>query len=134
MKKSAAVACGATALMLGLSGCGASFEGSGSKDAASAEQLAMHENDPWDMNIQVDEQKKSDVPLADGVYTGQAPAMAGRRAAGRRLAYSPRSFRMASRAVSGRCSAGLSLPHLGPPTAPSSTASQALHFSAVPSG
>lgn len=78
MKKSAAVACGATALMLGLSGCGASFEGSGSKDAASAEQLAMHENDPWDMNIQVDEQKKSDVPLADGVYTGQAPAMAGK--------------------------------------------------------
>ena len=78
MKKSTAVACGATALMLGLSGCGAAFEGSGSKDAASAEQLAMHENDPWDMNIQVDEQKKSDVPLADGVYTGAAPAMAGK--------------------------------------------------------
>lgn len=37
----------AAALMLGLTGCGASFEGSGSKDAASAEQLAMRIDDPW---------------------------------------------------------------------------------------
>ena len=36
-----AIACSAAALALGLSGCGASFEGSGSKDAASAEQLAL---------------------------------------------------------------------------------------------
>ena len=42
------VACSAAALTLGLSGCGASFEGSGSKDAASAEQLALHADDPRD--------------------------------------------------------------------------------------
>lgn len=77
MRKTAAVACGATALMLGLSGCGASFEGSGSKDAASAEQLAMHLDDPWDATVQVDPQKKCDTPLADGVYTGVGQAMAG---------------------------------------------------------
>ena len=67
-------------------------------------------------------------------FRGQASARAGRRAAGRRLAYSPRSLRMDSRAVSGRFSGSEEWPHLGPPTAPSSTASQALHFSAVPSG
>ena len=40
-KKGAMVACGAAALALGLSGCsGAGFDGSGSKEAASAEQLA----------------------------------------------------------------------------------------------
>ena len=38
-------------------------------------------------------------------FKGQASARAGRRAAGRRLAYSPRSLRMDSRAVSGRLSA-----------------------------
>ena len=42
-----AIACSAAALALGLSGCGASFEGSGSKDAASAEQLALRTDDPW---------------------------------------------------------------------------------------
>ena len=40
-----AIACSAAALALGLSGCGASFEGSGSKDAASAEQLALRTDD-----------------------------------------------------------------------------------------
>ncbi len=54
MRKTTAAACGATALVLGLSGCGASFEGSGSKDAASAEQLAMHADDPWDAVVQID--------------------------------------------------------------------------------
>lgn len=77
MKKTAAVACGATALMLGLSGCGASFEGSGSKDAASAEQLAMRLGDPWDAVVQADPQKKCDTPLVNGVYTGTGQAMAG---------------------------------------------------------
>ena len=78
MKKNiAAVACGAAALTLGLSGCGASFEGSGSKDAASAEQLAMHEEDPWAFQVTLDSQKKAEGALADGVYTGTAPGMEG---------------------------------------------------------
>lgn len=78
MKKSfAAVACGAAALTLGLSGCGASFEGTGSKDAASAEQLALRTDDPWAQAIEVDPSAKASEPLADGIYTGEAPAMEG---------------------------------------------------------
>ncbi len=38
VKTTAALGC-ATVLAFGLAGCGASFEGSGSKDAASAEQI-----------------------------------------------------------------------------------------------
>ena len=41
MKRTAAAVCGAAVLAAGMTGCGAGFEGSGSKDAASAEQLAM---------------------------------------------------------------------------------------------
>ena len=82
MRKTTAAACGATALVLGLSGCGASFEGSGSKDAASAEQLAMHADDPWDAVVQIDPVKKCDTPLRDGVYTGTGKAMAGNVTAG----------------------------------------------------
>ena len=77
MRKTTAAACGATVLVLGLSGCGASFEGSGSKDAASAEQLAMHADDPWDAVVQIDPVKKCGTPLRDGVYTGTGKAMAG---------------------------------------------------------
>lgn len=77
MRKTTAAACGATALVLGLSGCDASFEGSGSKDAASAEQLAMHADDSWDAVVQIDPVKKCDTPLRDGVYTGTGKAMAG---------------------------------------------------------
>ena len=40
MKRTAAAVCGAAVLAAGMTGCGAGFEGSGSKDAASAEQLA----------------------------------------------------------------------------------------------
>lgn len=76
-KNIAAVACGAAALTLGLSGCGASFEGSGSKDAASAEQLALHEPDPWALELASDAQAKAAGQLVDGVYTGEAPAMEG---------------------------------------------------------
>ena len=76
-KNIAAVACGAAALTLGLTGCGASFEGSGSKDAASAEQLALHEDDPWAFEISADSQKRAEGELADGVYTGTAPGMEG---------------------------------------------------------
>ena len=64
--KLTAVACGACALTLGLSGCGASFEGSGSKDAASAEQLALRAEDPWAAPV-----------VADGVYTGTGRGMEG---------------------------------------------------------
>lgn len=76
-KNIAAVACSAAALTLGLSGCGASFEGSGSKDAASAEQLALHEEDPWAFQVTLDSQKRVEGVLADGVYTGTAPGMEG---------------------------------------------------------
>lgn len=77
MKKIAGAVCGATVIALGLSGCGASFEGSGSKDAASAEQLALRTDDPWAQTVQVDPAKKAAEPLADGIYQGSAPAMAG---------------------------------------------------------
>lgn len=76
-KTLSAALCGAAALSLGLTGCGASFEGSGSKDAASAEQLALRTDDPWDVPVEADPAARSAVPLRDGVYTGSAPAMAG---------------------------------------------------------
>ncbi|MCI8467978.1 MAG: FMN-binding protein [Eggerthellaceae bacterium] len=76
-KKLTAVACGAAAVSLGLSGCGASFEGSGSKDAASAEQLALRTEDPWAAEVVADPAARAAEPLRDGVYTGSAPAMAG---------------------------------------------------------
>ena len=70
-KKGAMVACGAAALALGLSGCsGAGFDGSGSKEAASAEQLAMHADDPWAVEVTADPAAKAAEPLRDGVYTG----------------------------------------------------------------
>lgn len=78
MKKNvAALACGAVVLTLGMAGCGASFEGSGSKDAASAEQLALHEEDPWAQEVSVDPNKRAEDTLADGVYVGTAPGMEG---------------------------------------------------------
>ena len=77
MKKTAAVACGAAALTLGLTGCSAGFEGTGSKDAASAEQLAMRLDDPWDREIAADAQKRAEGELRDGVYTGTGKGMEG---------------------------------------------------------
>lgn len=71
------VACGAAALTLGLSGCGASFEGSGSKDAASAEQLALHADDPWAVEVTVDPAARAEGSLHDGVYTGVGKGMEG---------------------------------------------------------
>ena len=61
MKRTAAAVCGAAVLAAGMTGCGAGFEGSGSKDAASAEQLAMRLDDPW----------------AQEVYTGTGKGMEG---------------------------------------------------------
>lgn len=72
----AGAACGA-ALVLGLSGCGASFEGSGSKDAASAEQLALRTDDPWAAEVAADPAAKAEGQLADGVYTGVGTGMDG---------------------------------------------------------
>ncbi|MEE0705932.1 MAG: FMN-binding protein [Adlercreutzia sp.] len=71
------VACSAAALTLGLSGCGASFEGSGSKDAASAEQLALHADDPWAVEIAADPAAKAEGSLHDGVYVGVGKGMEG---------------------------------------------------------
>lgn len=77
MRKTAMVACGATVLTLGLSGCGASFEGSGSKDAASAEQLSLRLDDPWDQEIVADSGAKAEGNLRDGIYTGTGKGMDG---------------------------------------------------------
>ncbi|WP_180326660.1 FMN-binding protein [Raoultibacter phocaeensis] len=76
MKREALLACGAV-LTLGLSGCAASFEGSGSKDAASAEQLALRADDPWAHEIAVDASARTAGNLHDGVYTGTGKGMEG---------------------------------------------------------
>lgn len=77
MKKRAAAVCGAAVLAMGMSGCGAGFEGSGSKDAASAEQLAMRADDPWAQEVSADAAKKAEGTLHDGVYTGTGKGMEG---------------------------------------------------------
>lgn len=76
-KMTAAYGATAAVLALGLTGCGASFEGSGSKDAASAEQLAMRADDPWAAEIVADPAAKAEGALADGVYTGTGKGMEG---------------------------------------------------------
>ncbi len=76
MKKTAMVACSVAALALGLSGC-ASYEGTGSKDAASAEQLAMRLADPWAQEVKVDPAAKAKEAYKDGVYTGKGKGMDG---------------------------------------------------------
>ena len=74
MKRTAAAVCGAAVLAAGMTGCGAGFEGSGSKDAASAEQLAMRLDDPWAQEVQpIRREGRSE--LADGVYTGTGKGM-----------------------------------------------------------
>ena len=72
MKRTAAAVCGAAVLAAGMTGCGAGFEGSGSKDAASAEQLAMRLDDPWAQEVQADQGAK-----AEGEYTGTGKGMEG---------------------------------------------------------
>ncbi len=67
----------AAVLAAGMTGCGAGFEGSGSKDAASAEQLAMRLDDPWAQEVQADQGAKAEGELADGVYTGTGKGMEG---------------------------------------------------------
>ncbi|MEY8562488.1 FMN-binding protein [Eggerthellaceae bacterium 3-80] len=79
MKKRAltTAACGFAVLSLSMSGCGASFEGSGSKDAASAEQLALRTDDPWAIEIEAQPTAKAETPLHDGVYVGEGKGMEG---------------------------------------------------------
>lgn len=77
MKKLVLTACGATVLALGLTGCGASYEGSGSKDAATAEQLALRAEDPWAQEITIDAMKRAEGNLIDGVYVGVGKGMDG---------------------------------------------------------
>lgn len=69
-------ACSAV-LVLGLTGCGASVEGSGSKDAASAEQLAQRTDDPWAVEVAADGAARAEGDLRDGVYTGRGTGMEG---------------------------------------------------------
>ncbi|WP_303203739.1 FMN-binding protein [Raoultibacter timonensis] len=76
MKRTTILACGAV-LTLGLSGCGATFEGSGSKDAASAEQLAMRADDPWAREAAANPSAKAAGNLHDGVYVGTGKGMEG---------------------------------------------------------
>lgn len=77
MKKTAAIACSAAALAFGLSGCSASYEGTGSKDAASADQLAQRIDDQWREQPTV-MRAKAQESYADGVYTGSGQGMCGK--------------------------------------------------------
>ena len=70
MRKTATAVCGAAVLAMGMTGCASTFEGSGSKDAASAEQLAMRLDDPWAQEMASNARAKAEGTLADGVYTG----------------------------------------------------------------
>ena len=77
MRKTATAVCGAAVLAVGMTGCASTFEGSGSKDAASAEQLALRLDDPWAQEAPADAQAKAAGTLADGVYTGEGKGMEG---------------------------------------------------------
>ena len=77
MRKTATAVCGAAVLAMGMTGCASTFEGSGSKDAASAEQLAMRLDDPWAQEASSDARAKAEGTLADGVYTGEGKGMEG---------------------------------------------------------
>lgn len=76
MSKKAVALCGAAALAFGMNGCAATYEGSGTKDAASAEQLAQHQDDQWNAPV---EQKRSQAEgtYNDGVYIGEALGVGG---------------------------------------------------------
>ena len=77
IRKTATAVCGAAVLAVGMTGCASTFEGSGSKDAASAEQLALRLDDPWAQEAPADSQAKAAGTLADGVYTGEGKGMEG---------------------------------------------------------
>ena len=77
IRKTATAVCGAAVLAVGMTGCASTFEGSGSKDAASAEQLALRLDDPWAQEAPADAQAKAAGTLADVVYTGEGKGMEG---------------------------------------------------------
>ena len=77
IRKTATAVCGAAVLAVGMTGCASTFEGSGSKDAASAEQLALRLDDPWAQEAPADAQAKAVGTLAVGVYTGEGKGMEG---------------------------------------------------------
>lgn len=77
IRKTTTAVCGAAVLAVGMTGCASTFEGSGSKDAASAEQLALRLDDPWAQEAPADAQAKAAGTLADGVYTGEGKGMEG---------------------------------------------------------
>ncbi len=77
IRKTATAVCGAAVLAVGMTGCASTFEGSGSKDAASAEQLALRLDDPWAQEAPADAQAKAAGTLADGVYAGEGKGMEG---------------------------------------------------------
>lgn len=77
IRKTATAVCGAAVLAVGMTGCASTFEGSGSKDAASAEQLALRLDDPWVQEAPADAQAKAEGTLADGVFTGEGKGMEG---------------------------------------------------------
>ena len=77
MKKTVCAISAAAVLALGLVGCGASYEGTGSKDAATAEQLELRVDDPWAQEVVVDETKKAEGSFIDGVYVGVGKGMDG---------------------------------------------------------
>lgn len=60
-----------------LTGCGATFEGSGSKEAASAEQLALRLESPWAHDVENQAVGSAPAGLHDGTFTGSAPGMDG---------------------------------------------------------
>ena len=77
IRKTTTAVCGAAVLAVGMTGCASTFEGSGSKDAASAEQLALRLDDPWAQEAPADAQAKAAGTLADVVYTGEGKVMEG---------------------------------------------------------
>jgi uncharacterized protein with FMN-binding domain len=80
MKKTAVAlcsVCSAAALAVCLTGCGASYEGSGTKDAASAEQLAQKTVDPWSSTQSVTA-TTAQGSYKDGTYTGTGYGMDGK--------------------------------------------------------
>jgi uncharacterized protein with FMN-binding domain len=76
MGNTAAIMCGTAALALCLTGCSAAYEGTGTKDAASAEQLAQSSADPWSTTPAIT-YATSTGSYRDGVYTGHGYGMDG---------------------------------------------------------
>lgn len=80
MKRNVLAVMGAAVLATGSCGCAASYEGSGTKDAASAEQLAQHTENTWLLPVERSSVEASDASqgaYGDGVYMGRALGMSG---------------------------------------------------------